>query len=66
MDYFVDRAIPVKLNQKLGLVCPFSDRLLSLAKQEMHQMLALRIRRCVLWMLWATCCCKPRCRPTRK
>ena len=66
MDYFVGRAIPVILNQKLSLFCSFSDRLFSLAKQEMHQMLAFKIRRCVLWMLTERSCFKRRCRPTRR
>ena len=36
MDYFVGRAIPVKLNQKLSLICPFCDRVWHAAKQEIH------------------------------
>ena len=36
MDYFVGRTIPVKLNQKLSFICPFSDRVWRAAKQEIH------------------------------
>ena len=66
MDYFVGRAIPVKLNKKLDLICPFSDGDWGLIKQEMHKMLALRIRRFAWWMLTGLFYFKWKSQPTRR